>query len=214
MRSDDGNGRRSGDDAERRSGEHASMRSDDRWTGPAGGCLELCRAVLEDAIRCVRGTAKRLAHDDPAALQRDAVRWLRSDRVTDPFDFVRVCDALGIDPGTIRRRVLAGVDWIAERHPRRRWTPGRLRVDLVALVEAGMPVKTIAAQTGLAPARVSIVTGAATRARKARRDTAVAALRADGWTLDRLAVHFGLSRARIVKILARQRTAVDARQVA
>jgi len=80
-----------------------------RWDADTAGPRALMLAVLEDAIRCIengrwqrRFGARRLA--------AEAEAWVRCDRVDWPFSFLNICEALGIDVETMRRRLLI-------RHP-------------------------------------------------------------------------------------------------
>jgi hypothetical protein len=67
------------------------------------GERRLMRAVLEDALRTLLG----------ARLGRSSDRWVRQELAwitsldhSDPFTFERICEALAIDAGWLRRRVL------------------------------------------------------------------------------------------------------------
>ena len=61
--------------------------------------LRLRAAVLIDAIRCLEPS------DDPyqRKLNRHARKWFQNGDPDLPFSFVGICDALGLDPGRIRR---------------------------------------------------------------------------------------------------------------
>jgi hypothetical protein len=174
---------------------------EDCWNGPAGGCLELMRAVLEDAIGCAQGTARRFQRDDRRALQTDAVQWLSSDRMSDPFDFRRICEALGVDPDAIRRRVLPRMKPIAPDPRSRVGDRADIRRSLIALASAPSPAASLAEQVDAD--RLSPLTAAAARSRKARRNADILARRAEGWPLDRLVDFFGLPASTIARILAR-----------
>ena len=63
-------------------------------TGEFTGTKALMLAVLEDAIRCYLG-GKRL-------LAAEAECWINSRRRQSPFTFVVVCEALGLDPDSVR----------------------------------------------------------------------------------------------------------------
>ncbi len=67
--------------------------------------LALMRAVLEDAIQCYRGRARR-RRIDPRILQREADYWLRLRDWESAFSFNNVCDALGLDVESTRRAIL------------------------------------------------------------------------------------------------------------
>jgi len=67
---------------------------------PAAGERKLLFAVLEDAIRCYLKNRDRGCRDDPDFLE--AAEWLSSDEEYSPFAYVRVCEALGINPDRLR----------------------------------------------------------------------------------------------------------------
>ena len=74
--------------------------------GPAGAERELMLAVLSDAIECYwkyQKSAKRSA----LRLYHDAKNWIFTERDTLPFSFKVVCETLDLDPGYIRRGILA-----------------------------------------------------------------------------------------------------------
>lgn len=77
--------------------------------GEAGhGERRLLLAVLEDGVR----TALKYAgatRGKPGVLLREALAWLASDARDDCFRFARICEALDIDAGRLRGRVLARV---------------------------------------------------------------------------------------------------------
>jgi len=73
------------------SGSSAALRTGER---------RLLLAILEDAIRTLLGS-RHPKH------QREDLDWLMSEDRTDPFTYLRICDALGIDAGWLRSRVLA-----------------------------------------------------------------------------------------------------------
>ena len=69
-------------------------------------------AVLEDAVRCFLnhyGAADRKQR----MLYEEARAWLLSTEHTGLYAFENVCDVLGIEPGYLRRQLLARRD---ERH--------------------------------------------------------------------------------------------------
>lgn len=70
------------------------------------GETALMRAVLEDAILCYLGLAKR-RRIDPQILAREAEYWLRSRDLESPFSFENVCHVLGLTPESTRREVLS-----------------------------------------------------------------------------------------------------------
>lgn len=67
---------------------------------------ELMLAVLCDAIECIFKYC-----DEPvpirAKLYQDAQEWLFAQDDREPFSFLNVCDGLNLDPGYVRRGVLA-----------------------------------------------------------------------------------------------------------
>ena len=74
--------------------------------GPAGAERELMLAVLSDAIECYwkyQKSAKRSA----LRLYQDAKNWIFAERDSLPFSFKVVCETLDLDPGYIRRGILA-----------------------------------------------------------------------------------------------------------
>ena len=64
------------------------------------GERRLLLATLEDAIRTLLGS-RHPKH------QTEDLAWLMSEDRTDPFTYLRICDALGIHPEWLRSRVLA-----------------------------------------------------------------------------------------------------------
>ena len=71
------------------------------WTGEQ----RLMAAILEDAVDVCTSPATTLANAKRQRLQREAMVWLRSNDRARMFSFLRVCEALDLDPGTIRRGV-------------------------------------------------------------------------------------------------------------
>ncbi len=74
--------------------------------GPASAERELMVAVLRDAIECYwkyQKSTKRSAIN----LYRDAKNWLFADSETLPFSFRNICDLLRLDPGYLRRGIVA-----------------------------------------------------------------------------------------------------------
>ncbi|MBV8774570.1 MAG: hypothetical protein JO166_19875 [Deltaproteobacteria bacterium] len=72
------------------------------------GEQRLMLALLADALNVYqKGALSKLSR--PRRLYVDAERWMLADRAdTNAFSFVTVCDALGINPDLLRRRV---IDW-------------------------------------------------------------------------------------------------------
>jgi len=62
------------------------------------GELRLMAAVLEDAVNILRKRPRSRAG-------REAREWLNSPDASWPFAFERICDALDLDAGSVRRRV-------------------------------------------------------------------------------------------------------------
>ena len=77
---------------------------------------ELMLAVLCDAIECIFKYC-----DEPvpirAKLYQDAQEWLFAQDDREPFSFLNVCDGLNLDPGYVRRGVLARMRDKAIRQP-------------------------------------------------------------------------------------------------
>jgi hypothetical protein len=72
------------------------------------------RAVLQDAILCFMGRAKR-RRIDPRILAREAEHWIRINDWESPFSFNNVCEALGLCHESTRRTILS---WRSEPEPR------------------------------------------------------------------------------------------------
>jgi hypothetical protein len=72
------------------------------------GEQRLMLALLTDALNVYqKGALSRLSR--PRRLYVDAERWIVADRAdTNAFSFETVCDALGINPDLLRRRI---IDW-------------------------------------------------------------------------------------------------------
>jgi len=71
--------------------------------------LALMRAVLQDAILCYLGRAKR-RRVDPRILSREAEHWIRVRDWESPFSFNNVCEALGLSHESTRRAILGWKD--------------------------------------------------------------------------------------------------------
>jgi hypothetical protein len=78
-----------------------------RRAEPACGERRLLLAVLEDGIRAFLKNA-RATHGRAFNLRREALVWLTTDDRSDVFAFENICEALGIDAGRLRQRVLTG----------------------------------------------------------------------------------------------------------
>ena len=76
----------------------------ERRRGPATGEQRLMRAMLEDCLRTLLGRASERS----VRLEGD-LAWITSEDRTDLFAVENVCDALGIDAGYLRGRVLAAL---------------------------------------------------------------------------------------------------------
>jgi hypothetical protein len=76
-----------------------------RRAEPACGERRLLLAVLEDGIRTFLKNASA-THGRAFNLRREAYTWLSTDDRSDVFSFEHICEALGIDPGRLRQRVL------------------------------------------------------------------------------------------------------------
>lgn len=72
---------------------------------PSDGTRRLLLAVLEEGIRTLLRNA-RATQVRPRRLRRDALRWMLNPAQANVFGFGAICDALGIDPGRLRRQVL------------------------------------------------------------------------------------------------------------
>lgn len=71
-------------------------------------------AVLEHAVRSYQqydGTGGRRAH----RFYEDAAEWFASPDRSEPFSFENVCEALGLDPDAVRRRLQRWRDTAARR---------------------------------------------------------------------------------------------------
>ncbi len=75
------------------------------------------QAVLEDAIDCYLGRAKR-RRIHPKILQREAEYWIRIEDWEAPFSFNNVCEALGLDPDWTRHAIerMKSIRSVAARH--------------------------------------------------------------------------------------------------
>jgi hypothetical protein len=81
-----------------------------RFDASVSAELALRLAVLEDAIRCL-ALGHRPRHPGEKRLAREAEAWIRNLDRRWPFSFANVCDALGIEVVSLRRKL------IELRHP-------------------------------------------------------------------------------------------------
>ena len=70
------------------------------WTGEQ----RLMAALLEDALK-VCGQPARSATAPQSRLLCETMRWLRSNDRSWMFSFLRICETLDLDPGSVRRGV-------------------------------------------------------------------------------------------------------------
>jgi hypothetical protein len=71
---------------------------------PAPGTRRLMRAVLADALHVFLTHMPR-GHTHADLRFREVEQWFRSRDTQWPFSFERVCEALDLDPGRLRRRL-------------------------------------------------------------------------------------------------------------
>jgi len=185
--------------------------------GPAAGERALMRAVLEDAIRCLVGELG--PRHQRGALAAEAREWIEVADPRWPFSFENVCDGLGLDAATLRRRLLRDAPAATLREapaptlPDAQQPGGRgvrprreapAACDIVQMIQKGRPLRVVAQTFGISISKASILScGLASRI-KAERDGEIRRLRAEGWTHRALAVHFELSRIRIMHICQRR----------
>jgi hypothetical protein len=177
------------------------------WNGPGCGERELMRAVLEDAIHCLAGEVgpsrerPQLASEARAWIVESDSRW--------PFSFDNICDALGIDVGVLRSKLLREAPEIplvegGDVQPRRPRRERPAEDDIMQMIRAGKPLRVVAEAFGISISKVSILSCGLASRMKAERDEEIRDLRRDGWTHRALAARFGLSRIRILRICARR----------
>lgn len=184
-------------------------------TAPARGERALMQAVLRDALSCLAGEIGPLR--ERPRLATEARRWVVASDGRLPFSFEYICEALGIDAGVLRRRVLSDSP---ERPPAeqtaptvsiapsvRRDTPAP--EDIVRMIRDGHPLRVVAETFGISISKASVLSCSLASRIKAERDQEIRRLRAAGWTHRALARHFGLSRIRVMRIGARRRAEVD-----
>jgi hypothetical protein len=80
-----------------------------RLVGPGDGEKRLMLAVLEDALFILLAAA-RLPSQCRRARYRETVDWVLSDDRAWPFSFLRVCEALDVDPDRLRGEL---VPWLS-----------------------------------------------------------------------------------------------------
>ena len=71
---------------------------------PGEGERKLMQAVLSEAIVCLTGRAGPAR--ERYQLAAEALRWVRSRDMIWPFSFESICDVLGVDADSLRRRLL------------------------------------------------------------------------------------------------------------
>jgi hypothetical protein len=71
---------------------------------PGEGERKLMQAVLSEAIVCLTGRAG--AARERYQLAAEALRWVNSRDMSWPFAFESICDVLGVDADSLRRRLL------------------------------------------------------------------------------------------------------------
>ncbi len=177
--------------------------------GPAAGERALMRAVLEDAVQCLGGLVgpgrqrRQLAADARAWIAANDVRW--------PFSFDNVCDGLGLEPSSLRGRLLRDAPalgtaegFAAEHRGARARRESPAEQDIVAMIREGRPLRVVAQTFGISISKASILSCGLASRMKATRDEEIRRLRATGLTHRALATRFGLSRIRIMRICARR----------
>ena len=175
--------------------------------GPGCGERELMRAVLEDAIHCLAGEIG--PSRERGQLAADAREWIVASDARWPFSFDNICDAIELDLGSLRARLLrnapvipfAGEQQTAVRRAKRE-RPAE--DDIVQMIRSGQPLRVVAETFGISVSKVSILSCGLASRLKAERDDEIRGLRQAGWTRRALAAHFGLSRIRILRICARR----------
>jgi hypothetical protein len=70
------------------------------------GPRALMRAILRDAILCLKGCAAGARRQDRRRLAAQARCWIYSRDITWIFSFESICHVLDIDPGFVRRLLL------------------------------------------------------------------------------------------------------------
>jgi len=75
-----------------------------RGLDPGEGERKLMQAVLSEAIVCLTGRAG--PPRERYQLAAEALRWVRSRDMSWPFSFESICDVLGVNADSLRRRLL------------------------------------------------------------------------------------------------------------
>ena len=96
-----------------------------RGSSPTEPCRRLIAVMLLDALRCYQGNyeAKQGARHQQFT---EADAWIYSDKDDNTFSFTAVCDALEVDPETIRKDLLC-------------WKEGRLAGENMRMIEHPAP---------------------------------------------------------------------------
>jgi DNA-binding CsgD family transcriptional regulator len=133
-----------------------------------------------------------------------------------PFSFANLCDALGFSAQALRARLLAsapippldaaGVDVKVAVRRRRR---GPTEQDVIDMIRAGHPLRTVAKRFGISVSKASALSGGLASRMKAERDEEIRGLLRQGWSHGAIASHFGVTRNRVMRICARPDPAND-----
>ena len=76
------------------------------YVDPETGERALMRAVLQDAILCLLGLAADVSARDRPWTVAQARQWFASRDLRWPFSFESICNVLGFEPDSLRRRLL------------------------------------------------------------------------------------------------------------
>jgi len=166
-------------------------------------------AVLDDAIRCLRGRGYPPIQREQLA--REACAWFRDPDRSWPFSFENLCMLLGFDAERLRARLVGAEFRLPPPSAMRRRRPPRVPKGdsevaraVVQMVWDGQPLRVIAKTLGLSVSTASQISGSLASRLKAERNVEIRRLRAAGWTCRDLGARFGLSRIRILRICARR----------
>src|SRR5213593_4385632 len=115
--------------------------------GPGCAERELMRAVLEDAIHCLAGEIGP-SRERPQ-LAADARVWIAACDARWPFSFDNICDAIELEPGALRARLLRDAPLIpfAGEQPtavRRAKRERPAEDDIVKMIRSGQPLRVVA----------------------------------------------------------------------